>query len=358
MAQVEAFMAGVADISILAGSDLLLESKTLVDSSISIAVTAEEIRAGKGAKLIGRYFHTSQFSIELNDSVFQLDYIAMNVGSVITQLGADYGEYELSATADGTITVDGTPTDFLSYGTIGWYAPVGSNVWTTFTFDTGTNTATGVAGITAGQKYCIRYMNNSQCEEVIIPADFVPGEVTLIMKADLFKASKGEGNDSKSKVGKVEIEVPRFQLNGNMDLTLNMTGASQTPLSGQALATVDGSAGCESSGYYSKIRQVYFDTIWQDNVQGLGFVPNDEIEVAVGSTASTSIFATFKTNTAAKKVDPTELTYTVADSAIATVTNGIVTGVSAGTTTVTVGIKPVGSKTYPDITTQATITVS
>ena len=82
------FLAGVADARIFRNDELFATAKTLVDSSISIGVSAEDIRAGKGAKLYGKYFHTSTFDLKMNDAMFKLEYIAANVGADL-QVGGE-----------------------------------------------------------------------------------------------------------------------------------------------------------------------------------------------------------------------------------------------------------------------------
>ena len=81
MAKTKAFLANVMDAYVYSQNQLLFTSKALTDSSISIGVTAEEIRGGKGNKLIGRFFHDSTFGLTLQDALFNLEYIAHNVGS-------------------------------------------------------------------------------------------------------------------------------------------------------------------------------------------------------------------------------------------------------------------------------------
>ena len=82
------FLAGVANAEIFKGNDLFATAKTLIDSSITIGVSAEDIRAGQGAKLYGKYFHTSTFDLKMTDAMFRLEYIAANVGSDL-ELGGD-----------------------------------------------------------------------------------------------------------------------------------------------------------------------------------------------------------------------------------------------------------------------------
>lgn len=341
MAKVQAFLAGVMDAYVFVGSQLVLTAKALSDSSISIGLSNEEIRGGKGAKLLGRYYHTSSFTVELQDSLFQLDYIAMNVGTKVTPDGTTLEEEEFTVVAANTITVAGTPADFMGYGKIGWYAIPGSDDWTMFTFTDG-GTATGVSGVTTGTTYCVKYINDVDCKQVIINADFVPDEVTLILKGDLFKASKGDDISSSSKIGYAELEVPRFQLNGTMDMSLNMTGAAQTPLSGTALATTDGTAGCENGGYYAKFKRIDLNSDWTDDLAGLAVVPASTINMSTNTTTGLVVYGVFKGNMASKRIDPAKLTYTTSGAGKATVdgTTGIISaGSDTGTTVIAITVK-------------------
>lgn len=319
------------------------------------------IIGGQGAKLLTRYFHTSSFGLELTDALFQMDYIAMNVGSAVTPTGTTLEEEQITTTTAETITVSGTPADFMGYGTIGWYAEPGSTEWTMFTFSSG-STATGVSGVAANTTYCVKYINNVQCDEVIINGDFVPSEVTVILKGKLFRAGKDNEVDvtSSSQIGVVEVEVPRFQLNGSMDLTLNMTGASQTPFSGQALLTQDASAGCDSGGYYAKIKRIDLNSSWYDNLVAITPVPTDQITMATDSTTPLVVYGVFSGNVASKRIDPANLTYTPSGSGGATVdaTTGVISaGSTTGNTVITVTVKD-ATGSAAQISTQATVTVS
>ena len=82
------FMAGVANAEIFKGKDLFATAKTLTDSSVTIGVTGEDVKAGQGAMLYGKYFHSATMGLKMTDAMFRLEYIAENVGSEI-ELGGD-----------------------------------------------------------------------------------------------------------------------------------------------------------------------------------------------------------------------------------------------------------------------------
>lgn len=61
------FIAGVGRCMLFKGNDLFADCRTLADSSITLGVTAEDIRGGEGNKIWGQYFHDSTFSMKLTD---------------------------------------------------------------------------------------------------------------------------------------------------------------------------------------------------------------------------------------------------------------------------------------------------
>lgn len=342
MAKTKVFLANVMDAYVYSQSQLLFTSKALTDSSISIGVTAEEIRGGKGNKLIGRFFHDSTFGLELQDALFNLEYIAHNVGSqIVSGEGSVLKEEQITATGAGALTVTGTPADFLDQGTIGWISEPGSDEWATFTFSG--SSATGVvltdgSALVSGDTYCVKYMNEVACDEIVVPADFVPDEVTVILKGDLYKASKGNDVSTSSIVGHIEIEVPRFQLNGTMDITLNSSGASQIPFAGQALVTTDGAEGCESGGYYARIKRFDEGALWYDNLIAFAIEGSDSISIEAGATKVLRIYGVYS-NGSSKLIDASKLSLTLSSTGLGTIANGVYTaGSSATTGTLTVAV--------------------
>ena len=333
----KAFLANVMDAYVYAGDQLLFTSKALTDSSISIGITAEEVRGGKGNRLIGRYFHDSSFGLTLQDALFELGYIAHNVGSqVVSGTSGMLTEEQITATGSGALTVGGTPYDFLSLGTIGWIAKPGSDEWSTFTFSgssaTGVTLADGSA-IINGDTYCVKYMSEAPCDEVVISADFVPDEVSVVLKGDLYKASKGNDVSTSSIIGHIEVDVPRFQLEGSMDISLSSSGAAQIPFSGQALVTMEES--CEGGGYYAVVKEFETSANWYDNLVAFALEGSDSISIVKDTTKKLNIYGIYS-NGSAKLIKSSNLKFT-ATSGAGTVSDGVLTAANtAGTGTITV----------------------
>ena len=333
----KAFLANVMDAYVYAGDQLLFTSKALTDSSISISVTAEEVRGGKGNKLIGRYFHDSGFGLTLQDALFELGYIAHNVGSqVVSGTSGMLTEEQITATGAGALTVSGTPYDFLSLGTIGWIAKPGSDAWSTFEFSGSSASSVTLADgttILSGETYCVKYMGEAPCDEVVISADFVPDEVSVILKGDLYKASKGNDVSTSSVIGHIEVDVPRFQLEGSMDISLSSSGAAQIPFSGQALVNMD--TGCEGGGYYAVVKKFETSANWYDNLVAFALEGSDSISIVKDTTKKLNVYGIYS-NGSAKLIKSSNLKFT-ATSGAGTVSDGVLTAASnAGSGTITV----------------------
>lgn len=331
------FLAGAATVDMLVGDQLIATATTLLDSSITVGSTAEEVRGGPGAKLLGKYYHTSTFDINLTDVLFKLEYFAFQTGSAIQQIADVFTSEQVTLGAGGSGTITGTPAVYQSYGTIGWAAKPGSDAYQKITF---TEKAFTVAGAKEGDIYCVKYIStDNAARQITISSSFIPSEVTLVMTANLYRAGGRGENDvnNSSKIGIVQVLVPRFQFNGSMELSMTSTGVANSPIAGSALDNP--SADCSDGGYYAIITEQLSGSSWYDNVFALA-IEDSDIELATTTgTATLSVYA-LPLNGAAFKPPYEDLTFTSATNGTATVTQeGVVTGVAQGSTTVTVSIK-------------------
>lgn len=331
------FLAGAATVDMLVGDQLIATATTLLDSSITVGSTAEEVRGGPGAKLLGKYYHTSTFDINLTDVLFKLEYFAFQTGSAIQRIADVFTSEQVTLGAGGSGTITGTPAVYQSYGTIGWAAKPGSDAYQKITF---TEKAFTVAGAKEGDIYCVKYIStDNAARQITISSSFIPSEVTLVMTANLYRAGGRGENDvnNSSKIGIVQVLVPRFQFNGSMELSMTSTGVANSPIAGSALDNP--SADCSDGGYYAIITEQLSGSSWYDNVFALA-IEDSDIELATTTgTATLSVYA-LPLNGAAFKPPYEDLTFTSAANGTATVTQeGVVTGVAQGSTTVTVSIK-------------------
>lgn len=331
------FLAGAATVDMLVGDQLIATANTLLDSSITIGSTAEDVRGGQGAKLLGKYYHTSTFDINLTDVLFKLEYFAFQTGSAIQQIADVFTSEQVTLGAGGSGAITGTPAVYQSYGTIGWAAKPGSDAYQKVTFTEKTFT---VSGGKEGDIYCVKYIStDNAARQITISSSFIPSEVTLVMTANLYRAGGRGENDvnNSSKIGIVQVLVPRFQFNGSMELSMTSTGVANSPIAGSALDNP--SADCSDGGYYAIITEQLSGASWYDNVFALAIEDSDvELPTTTG-TATLSVYA-LPLNGAAFKPPYEDLTFTSAADGTATVSQeGVVTGVTEGNTTVTVSIK-------------------
>ncbi len=260
------FLAGVATAEIFDGSTLFASARTLIDSSITIGVTAEDIRGGDGAALIGKYFHTTTFDLKMTDALFNLAYIAANIGSDITVGGDVFYNEEATSGSDMKITLKANAVPHVSGGlTYAWIREASALTDDRIAVEVdGENKITVPKAETA---YCIRYLySNASARKIVVNSNFVPSTLTVFLTANLYSGDASNPTTG-TKVGSITIKVPRFLLSGNQELSMTSTGASTTNFEGSALAS--GGVGCEGNAIYAEIIEVMFNRRWYDDAKGL-----------------------------------------------------------------------------------------
>ena len=291
--------------------------------------------------LLSRYLHDSAMALTLTDALFDFSYMALNVGGTI-QTGADVLTLEQVTTTEANkITVKDTPQKFGNFGVIGWYALSGSDDWTTITFDQNTKTA-NVADLPKGTTVCVKYTKtDASAEQFTVSSAFIPAQVYGVLTLPLFKS----GTDTKqysnsSKVGEVQIEIPNFMFDGNMELALTSAGTTTTPLSGNALATFTGLEGCDSNdGYYAKLKQVTYNKDEFADVKAI-VVADANLELKATETQTLQVYAIYSGIKAPKLIDNSKLTFTSSNDTYASVdAKGVVTANAQGHADIEIVVK-------------------
>ena len=311
----------------------IFTSKTLQESGISISVTAEDIRGGLSNPLLGRYFHDSILEANITDALFNLQYLALNVGGQVV-IGGSSLVTETVTAGSGTLTVQGTPVSFGSAGTVGWYTLAGQEDWSPLTFSGKIAT---VADVTEGGTYCVRYnANDAGIQEFVVPSAIIPSEVHLVMTYPLFAGGTSpEAISTSSQVGELIVDIPRFQFAGNVELSLTSSGAATSNLSGSALASYT-TANCNDMGTYGTIKQKIYGGNWYDDLTTIA-VDGGNFSIANGATKTLKVIGIFKNGTGV--LDNSKLTFTSSASSTASVTNaGVVTGAATGSANITITV--------------------
>jgi len=286
--------------------------------------------------LIGRYFHDSQFSLKLTDALFNLDYIAANVGAdVIHGEGEIFARETVTSDASGVITLKEEPIALgdASKKTYVYYRKSSENKEMNMVEYTSGKQVT-IPGITAATEFCILYRKAIDGQKVTINSQFIPATLHAVLTVALYSGDACEA-ESATKAGELTIDIPRLQLSGANDITMSATGAAQTALEGTAL--VAGCSGCDSKGVYATITRFIENVHWYDEAMGL-FAEDGDFTLSASAAVKTKdlvIYAQYA-NGAPKKIENSELTFVSGTTATATVDDtGKVTAVAAGTSVIT-----------------------
>ena len=270
------FIAGVGNVDLFKGSESVLVSKTLVDSSINLSVSLEDVRAGAGAKLYGRYAHSSGMTMKLTDAMFRMEFLAANIGANV-ELGGEAVAMVPATVNGGKVTL---PTDIEKLypemeKAIVWVAKAdGKMEFIPFEIE---EKATELSGLPweDGTNICIRHIKPYEAGQTLkVSANFIPDTLTAVLTAPLF-AGDQSNLEASTKVGTLTITIPRFMLNGTTDLAMSMTGAAQMTLEGSALAVED--VACDGEGYYAIISKVLMAGNWYDGLVALVVENEDEL---------------------------------------------------------------------------------
>lgn len=347
------FLAGVANVDVFVGDQYVLSAKTLMDSSLTIGTTAEDVRGGQGNQLFGKYYHTSTFDLTLTDVMFNLEYLAFQTGSTIEQ-GTSMFENEQITITDNKGQIAGVPMDIDNYGVIGWASIMGDESYQKVTFTENAGKYEFEFNAPNGTIVCVKYMSqNMNARSIKISANMIPDEVKLVMTANEFKAGTSGDMTSSSRAGVLEIIVPRFQFSGNMELAMTASGVSNSPLEGSALAVTDPDCNA-NAGYYAIINEVVYGEDAMTDIFSLAVDGGNDVELAAGESTTLIVYAIKKVGSPFI-IDNSLLTFTSAAAGTATAgTNtGVITGVAEGETTVSVALT-----SNPSVDTVVNVSVS
>ncbi len=328
------FIAGVGNATLFDGERLVASANTLIDSGITIGLSFEDIRAGQGNKLYGRYAHTSTFDLKLTDAMFNLEYLAMNTGSDISLGGDVMVDEELTSTAK-KITLSKTAVA-ISGSKVYAYAKKSG---TDNVYDKYAVAQDNSIEVPADGTYCIRYMyTNDLASKMVVKANFIPKTLTLILEANLYSGGSCDIETS-TLAGKVTIKVPRFMLNGSQELSLTASGVANTSIEGTALAS--GCAGCSGDGVYAEIIQVMANRTLENGFTGI--VVEDAVrEASKGDKLELNVYAC-PVDAAPIKLTNDQITVAATGTGY-TYANGVVTITEAATDSVTVEVSAFDGK--------------
>jgi len=325
------FMTSVADARLYDSSDNLVgTAKTLMDSSVEVSLSNTDVRGGKGNALQYILFNGADMNVTLSETQFSLDFLQQSLGSTLGTGVNVFSEETITLGAGGTGTVTGTPLAYQGTTIYGWLTPSSGTV-ERVTF-TGSNFTSGVS--VENDVVCVRYYNlDSAARQITIGANIVPSILRLEMETQLASSS-----DSSNVIGKVVFTVPNFTLSGNFSFSMTPDGVSETAISGRALAYTPSSGSCSNVDVLGYITRVIDDANWYDTAVALAITGGD---FTLSATLGTQLLTVRAVHSDGSVSLPpvADLTFASATTAASTVSSaGLVTGVAAGTSDISVTI--------------------
>ena len=244
--------------------ELAFVSKTLTDSGLNISTTKDDIRGGTGAPIQFSFYHDTNVEINLTDIQWKKEYLEAQLGVYMSDAADDRVDYitktyEVADDATSfTITEEILPMQVPCLSEdpyVVWYAIQGDDEWKSKTF--AKDAEKTITGLKPG-KYCVRFLSKEDsAKSAEITSLIVPQELFLIITAPIFAGDACAATQGKE-AGHITFEVPRFQLNGAQEFSMNMSSNQTMSLAGIALASE--SLDCESmSGKLLRIIEVITD---------------------------------------------------------------------------------------------------
>lgn len=316
------FLVSTADVAFIVNGKLAFTGTTSLNTSIAVSMEDLDVTGGKGNKVLYKYKYGRKLEPSIEMAEWKLSYIAANVGSTIFEGLKDvFSVAECVPLTNGIGTLKNIPVGNVfvekADGSTLEVTPIGSTITVGNSDDT----------------VSVTYQYNTTVKRVTVDTQATPLVGELILTADKHNSAKG-------KVGEVQIHIPSFQLSGTFDISLEASGTTTTKLDGSALAV--GGTTCSDGTVYAYITEI----------------PSVEASIAVSDIAVTpavmelAVDARKKLSVIGMKgglysnvsIDVSDCTITSEEASVATVSNGIVTGIGTGTTYINVdynGIKDV-----------------
>ncbi|MFJ7731161.1 hypothetical protein ACIQXF_04630 [Lysinibacillus sp. NPDC097231] len=224
MTQQQQFLTSVANVRLFdrLTDELILNGKTLLNSSMTQAIQTQAIHAGKGSKKVYELNYQKELTFSIEDAAFDTAYIALQNGTEINhQLAEYYTDEIILLDANGKGTLAETPIGKVHVeqlnGMFTQYAPTGKEI--------------SVPAL-AGKEVQVVYAVQEMMDTIEISADSFPKAVRMELNVDI--------RSNNGKTGEVIIEVPNFKPNGAVEISMTHEGVASSSLAGSALSDKKG----------------------------------------------------------------------------------------------------------------------
>ncbi|KMY33090.1 hypothetical protein ACZ11_13560 [Lysinibacillus xylanilyticus] len=224
MTQQNQFLTSVANVRLFdrLTDELILNGKTLLNSSMTQAIQTQAIHAGKGSKKVYELNYQKELTFSIEDAAFDTAYIALQNGTDINhQLAEYYTDEIILLDANGKGTLADTPIGKVHVeqlnGMFTQYAPTGKEI---------------SVPTLAGKEVQVVYAVQEMMDTIEISADSFPKAVRMELNVDI--------RSNNGKTGEIIIEVPNFKPNGAVEISMTHEGVASSSLAGSALSDKKG----------------------------------------------------------------------------------------------------------------------
>lgn len=312
------FLPKTADAIFKIDGQIAFIAKANTSAQVQIQTTQSEIKGGQTNALIGVITTEKAVDISFSTPEWQPEFLAANIGTVIRYGTQNFyiDDTPYVAGVGGVITLPAIPADKQIQVEI-------NGKWVTVAATT-TTVDLSAYGIKENDCVTAIALLPKDGKEISILVDTDPSIGELVLKSPIFLGTKG-------KVGEAQYIFPSFALSGNW--TQQFSADVSYEITGKAIAVAGKKCGeSETYGYY---REFITD---DDNSDFANIVVTPStIELAVDGTQQLAVYG-IRGALSEKEALTTGVTFAIADggASIASVTaGGLVTGLAAGTTTVT-----------------------
>lgn len=326
--------------------DLDYYSNKVQTSQFTTTVNMSPINASVGNPVVINLPDSAEVSLTLTAANMSLEARALSVGGDLSYNGI-VPVIESITAQSGTIAVSQAPV--AGYGMAEPYAFIDTDgkayVVNEDTYQ--------IEGFTAqsGQSYCVRYfVRNASAQQLRIASNFAPSVEVVTIRMPAYN-TQGSSNNQGSKCGDFYIWIPRMQFSGKADTEGSQTTAATTDFSGTALAYDEAvSSGVCSESAATALAYMVYVPLGDSTVlvEGLAVV-GGAITVAASETVQLPV--KYVINNQLVQPDYSDLTYESSAEGTATVSDaGVITGVAAGSCTITASLNDL------TVTTDCTVT--
>lgn len=316
------------------------------DVALNYTFDLSEITGGLKNQLIAQIAHTTRLTGTYTSQAFSLAQRALLSGGNIEYNGVAPICRKITATGNTlTVPTEAGMTLAKSYSqpasdVYGWCQVRRSDAANYAGANYGIDLTTGVVQnftAEAGVSYDVFFFASMASNKVLaVSASANPSVVSVRQRWAVY-ANQNGATGKGTLQGYLYVEVPRAMLTGDAGIDGNQTTNSTTSYSWTAVTPNDNLPSCADCGEDSENLMYYIYVPCGDAMQsvtGLAVI-GGSVSVAVGDTAQIPVKYVMEDGSL---IQPnfSDMTYQSAATGTATVSNGVITGVSAGTTTVTI----------------------